>query len=879
MLLYVIKQRSVYMSKICKRRIVVDEKNMFKARLEKIDDFQESYFRDVYKQAIDCVNKILKSNTVMTNREMHNTNKRSLDIEYHNNIIAFLGDRGSGKTSSMISFRNALHDVGQEASLELDGHSLDKAENNRKFLCMDVIDPTMFSDNESIIEIIVGKMFEVFKTKQESDNHQEKRNLVKLFQKVHSDIALIHTDKQTILKDKSISLESLVNLGSAVTLKDNLYKLIKEYLSYMGKDVLVLSIDDLDMNIVAGEQMLEEIRKYLILPQVVILMAAKYEQIEEVMHQKHYQHFEKLTKQYEAIDKYQGSTLASKMNTEIHNKTYRYLEKFFPIAHRIHMPSTMDLEAELVVTLNGTVRYESIYVGIASMLVDRFDYYVVTKQHFQYIMPTNLRGLINFIYFIYQVDKKDRNKISVLSRYFNESVIKSVHYRYQEQLYDIFNGDIVTFSKAMLQFINKVIREKITAMGYDAELLGYKSLKGIHFIDIYTRQFSEQLITLDPRSCTIGDVVTHIKMLESLAVTNRDYKVIEILKGMYTIRLLEQYNHANYPIYQLTGMNFIGHYLRIEYGVKASEKLICNIAISRKKVKGMVEAAIRRVDWLLFSAIIERRNVKAKFWSRDYVSGYIAGVLQRYRNYRLKVSHIIGKNIYADYSYNSSMASNNIDGKILNTHDTHVQPVSEKILGFINLDYYMHILEGLQLSLNNKLTTNQTWQKLEVRKEQSNAYDRILSFVKEFNTCVDRLHKQLPIDMQNRIQVYQLELTEDYKNIDEIICYMMLMTSKQKKDIINTINALKKYCSSTKSKYAGYKNKGQVAITIDDKIEDILMVCQSTEILESVQVEINKYYEELAHEQIGFTTNPQAMSTFEYLKSMSNQLLEIVEGA
>ncbi|MGV4438887.1 hypothetical protein ACQ1PL_05225 [Ornithobacterium rhinotracheale] len=68
----------------------------FKIKIEKGIHFKKSIFKDIYKEALKNVAEIVEQ---AKDNEEHDD---------YNNIIAFTGERGKGKSSSMISFRNAL---------------------------------------------------------------------------------------------------------------------------------------------------------------------------------------------------------------------------------------------------------------------------------------------------------------------------------------------------------------------------------------------------------------------------------------------------------------------------------------------------------------------------------------------------------------------------------------------------------------------------------------------------------------------------------------------------------------------------------------------------------------------------------------------------
>ncbi|WP_454045144.1 hypothetical protein [Chryseobacterium sp. Marseille-Q8038] len=120
----------------------------YKIKIEKGNEFQGSIFKDVYYDALNNVIEIVK-------------NKDSKYDDF-NNIIAFTGERGKGKSSSMISFRDAL--VNKKHNDHLNYFENRNAEflKDISFAEIDIIDPSLFRGGESLLEIILAKMFKKF---------------------------------------------------------------------------------------------------------------------------------------------------------------------------------------------------------------------------------------------------------------------------------------------------------------------------------------------------------------------------------------------------------------------------------------------------------------------------------------------------------------------------------------------------------------------------------------------------------------------------------------------------------------------------------------------------------------------------------------------
>ena len=95
------------------------------------------------------------------------------------------------------------------------------------------------------------------------------------------------------------NISTLTKLGKSTDLKEELTKLITEYLKFMQGDsnkdsYLILAIDDLDLCSSNAYKMAEQIRKYLIIPHVVIVMSVKIDQLELCVWEQNLHDYEKL---------------------------------------------------------------------------------------------------------------------------------------------------------------------------------------------------------------------------------------------------------------------------------------------------------------------------------------------------------------------------------------------------------------------------------------------------------------------------------------------------------------------------------------------------------------------------------------------------------
>ena len=79
--------------------------------------------------------------------------------DFENNIIAFCGDRGEGKSSAMMTFVNAAYEKEENR-----GDLFSSCKNLQKVSFVEpiLIDPSMFDDVHNILDIVLAKIFGKF---------------------------------------------------------------------------------------------------------------------------------------------------------------------------------------------------------------------------------------------------------------------------------------------------------------------------------------------------------------------------------------------------------------------------------------------------------------------------------------------------------------------------------------------------------------------------------------------------------------------------------------------------------------------------------------------------------------------------------------------
>lgn len=386
------------------------------------------FFFNAYQEAKYQLREIVLASARISKREKKelSTKKKIEQLhEYPNNVIAFCADRGRGKTTAMLSFSSALEAMSDPSTfwrnlLDSD-HLLDV-----KFEVMAPIDPASMENTESVLQQMISQLFENFCMKIK-DNHcrcdsmEEDYDLDAIsrqFQKCAQAIDSLYKDQKAhdiLIEDE---LDQIAEIGQSAKLLLLLHKLINSYLDFMhGKDnkyCLVVQIDDADMDIGRSYQILEDVRKYLGLPQVIVLMATNIQQLETTVEQ-HFLH------EYKHGLKYSSSMITVE---RCHDIAVLYLEKAIPHTRRIYLPDIgetirqhisqikvnyLDENKKNMVPENGTYQQQLLdLLHQKTGMVFTFE-----KDYLHNLLPAHMRELSQFLpFFTSMEDVPDGYKIA-----------------------------------------------------------------------------------------------------------------------------------------------------------------------------------------------------------------------------------------------------------------------------------------------------------------------------------------------------------------------------------------------------------------------------------------------------------------------------------
>ena len=712
--------------------IKLSKESLLKSKKEEIDNFPDSFFSDSYKKAYESLEDICN-------------NYNNIDDDYYNNIIAFVGDRGSGKTSTMRSFSHSLNNIDKGNKFQ------EKIAPNLEFHVLNIIDPSLFSNRDSLVEIIVSNMFRKFKENKKNDDLLRKQELVKQFEKVFEEIKTVNMDKKTIFHECNDNIERLIGLSAALDLKKDLKDLIGLYLDYLStkrdaKKFLVVSIDDIDMNLEVGGYLLEDIRKYLIQSNIILLIAVNFDQLEEIVVQKFvvglHENFKFQHDVYEQ-DVKEGYKFLAEFKNKIYEKTEKYLDKLVPYNRRCFMPS-VDLDAEIELMDDclknlkdkedeGKKKLEEI---IILNFKNKLNYKIESENHKRTLIPKNLRSLIQLLILLNSMKKNEiKNNLKQMITYFREILINDVEDR-KDQLFlqDILKCYYKDINRKILIYLNTKIRNEIIYTDFE--------LKDIKF-DLDYIEKNKTLIFSN--RITLGDIITWIKLYDRVQFENKKSRFIEIVKSIYTIRLLIAYyenkeDTEKFTVKDISGKNFIGKYFDI------TDNNNKNKFIYKIKAQNILKDEKMKINRIYPYVIIP--SFKSEENNDNFY--YYTRLIRR-----------------EDKTYDTYKDLNRFDFCFLNTFGLVAYCVYKNIDNFIdiiNIDYFMYNLDSFDRDIH----------KLNVSEEETIVESYEILFKEKI------IFEKLKHDNLNEIKIMKDFINENLKKIKFEINEELIRDIKEK---------------------------------------------------------------------------------------------------
>lgn len=316
---------------------------------------RRSLFYSAFQQARDALEMIVNQTRTFYEDGEYKCLVEGYDDDclslYNGSIIAFEAQRGYGKTQTMLSFSHWMENLHapfvrgcrhrgcgeqlpcacdhRKASTCYDADEKDACTNMPLFVVLPMIAPSAFEEKQNLLYVVLSRLYNHAQdlVREKNMSEEKRMELSRILQKCLSGInGFKKLDCQSSYDDFS----SLQDVCDGLALRKHFWEL----LYFLAKEeagpcdtFFVIQLDDVDSQIKNGYQVLDDIRKYLLIPNLVILMSTDEDLLFRAIQEEHFQQFKALN----SIDPSNMPSLVAKISK-------KYINKLIPPSHMVHLP-------------------------------------------------------------------------------------------------------------------------------------------------------------------------------------------------------------------------------------------------------------------------------------------------------------------------------------------------------------------------------------------------------------------------------------------------------------------------------------------------------------------------------------------------------------
>lgn len=510
----------------------IDISNDYKPQIKE-DISKSDVFFEQYRTASDILENILSVYASIKDKTDNSCNKIGFpnNIEFPNNVIAFCGERGDGKTSMLLSFMNLLRKYKNDKKPA--GDLFANKDNINKVIFADEIyvDPSALDGVHNILDLLVAKMFREFKSSLESNkwqhNDEPQQRLLKSFKTVYRLISIVK-DSKKILDDEfdyEGSVDKLSSLSDSMRLKEELINLMNTYNDCMNngdKNVVIpILIDDIDMSFSHAYAMSEQIRKFLTIPGIVIILSVRIDQLLYCIKESNIRQLEGLEKR----------NYYSEMRCEIANMSSNYLSKLLPLAHRVNLPKVQDLHNVKITYNKNEYSLSSLSILALQKIYQKTGMVFILGDDLQKsLLPNSFRDMVSLMGFLELLpdfsekdsgDKIKYNNICCFFDFYFETIFKNIKGKHNllNKIGNISDYDI-NRPKVAVDLIRKLYE--------NVEIYPNEDIKK------YIYKFANQVSPIGNSLCYLMNSMQSINKNNHYGLIR---EFVEIIKFSYTVKL------------------------------------------------------------------------------------------------------------------------------------------------------------------------------------------------------------------------------------------------------------------------------------------------------------------------------------------------------
>ena len=580
---------------------------------DEISQFDKSFFSDVYENAVDIVEKIVIDNR--KKGKIVGERRKDQRITSISNVISFIGRRGTGKSSVMLSFQDALR------CYTNDCYQCEKYNNivfgkeadmgNVRFFSLDYIDASVLEESEDIFILVLANMLNyLYSLKSFNDDYNDnsKRELISAFERIYEEFLTL---KNSIQDREGVysSFETLINVASSQRIRERFYKLVQQFIKYISISTgevakecyMVICIDDLDMAHYNTQnssktksrinnksyEIVNSIHKYFSIPGVIVLTAYNYENL-MLQSEKFFIDSDK-TANDKGHEKESQQMNSSKLASQ-------FVDKVFSPAYRVYLPSWKknDFGSSLIRidVLSGIPRdniiRKYIKVNDPTLSIKKFVlalyaekagvYYDPFGKKIHFLEPDSLRKIVDIVAIFGGVEKEEfkswkdkfvytqkilkKIKSDIYFRFVQEKLFLSEERVYftelQELSIDRRSQAIVKEFCGKIPCLGKMVKKDIEKYKMNAQSIALK--KGYTFVD-YSKVDSV-IAKKEDNSNVKYSLAEFIHCIYHMTRSREKYskEMVACILNSYTVHLSELFGIYQYEKRKM-GLNQYAEYI------------------------------------------------------------------------------------------------------------------------------------------------------------------------------------------------------------------------------------------------------------------------------------------------------------------------------
>lgn len=313
------------------------ENDIYIQDFSKTDEIENTLIYPVFEQTFKRIRSIVEKKCEIRESGIYQKKRHRC-----NNIIPFLGGRGTGKTSTMSSIVNFLDN--QDLQKYRNSHlEFNKMGINPEFICIDRIDADLIEKGESIFESVLISMYNKYEERcREIADMKGSRNdyLQRELGIEFTNVMKSFNSRRNHRKSGQNEIQNLHDASQRINLNDEFGRLVNNFLKFLSKGdnaegFLVISIDDLDMNIDNAFRLMEEIHQFFMAYNIIVFLTLNITQFSHICEN----HFSKLCPMNSTIIE-EGKTSDKNQYWKkyVSQITQNYVDKILPAENRICLP-------------------------------------------------------------------------------------------------------------------------------------------------------------------------------------------------------------------------------------------------------------------------------------------------------------------------------------------------------------------------------------------------------------------------------------------------------------------------------------------------------------------------------------------------------------